>query len=87
MSPHAEGRRLWESWQSIRSAIVLASLFAFGVAANGVSLAPARAETVDVTKESWWLTPYKASKPWTIGRVLHGHLNFLYRGAAKGSSG
>src|ERR1700757_2902793 len=53
--------------QSIRSAIVLASLFAFGVVASGVSLTPARAEKVDVTKESWWLTPYKATKPWTFG--------------------
>src|SRR5215471_3418113 len=53
--------------RSIRPAIAAASLFVLGVAASGVSVAPARAETVDVTKESWWLTPYKASKPWTIG--------------------
>ena len=53
--------------QSIRPAIAAASLFALGVTASSVSLAPVRAETVDVTKESWWLTPYKASKPWTIG--------------------
>ena len=72
--------------QSIRPAIVVASIFAFGVVAGSVSLAPARAETVDVTKESWWLKPYKASKPWTIWRVPHRHLNFLYRGVAKGSS-
>ena len=52
---------------SIRPAIAAASLFVLGVAASGVSVGPTRAETVDVTKESWWLTPYKASKPWTIG--------------------
>ena len=27
----------------------------------------ARADTVDITKDGWWLTPYKASKEWTIG--------------------
>src|SRR4029077_20013322 len=53
--------------QSIRPAIAAASLFALGVTASSLSLAHARAETVDVTKDSWWLTPYKASKPWTIG--------------------
>ena len=53
--------------QSIRPAIAAASLFALGVTASSVPVAPVRAETVDVTKESWWLTPYKASKPWTIG--------------------
>ena len=46
---------------SIRPAIAAASLFALGVTASSVSVAPARAETVDVTKASWWLTPYKAS--------------------------
>jgi ABC-type sugar transport system substrate-binding protein len=33
--------------------------------------APIKAETpaasVDVTKDGWWLTPYKATKEWTIG--------------------
>lgn len=29
--------------------------------------APAHADSVDVSKDSWWLTPYKASKEWTIG--------------------
>ena len=51
-----------------RPAIAAASLFALGVTASSVSVAPTRAETVDVTpRERWWLTPYKASKPWTIG--------------------
>jgi ABC-type sugar transport system substrate-binding protein len=27
----------------------------------------AHAATVDLTKEGWWLTPYKATKQWTIG--------------------
>src|SRR5271155_1847397 len=56
-----------EILRSIRPAIVAASFFVLGVAGGGVTLPPARAETVDVTKEGWWLTPYKASKPWTIG--------------------
>jgi hypothetical protein len=49
--------------QSIRPAIAAASLFVLGVSASNISVAPARAETVDVAKEGWWLTPYKASKP------------------------
>ncbi|HZP21640.1 MAG TPA: sugar ABC transporter substrate-binding protein [Bauldia sp.] len=30
-------------------------------------LAAGQAAPVDVTKDGWWLTPYKASKQWTIG--------------------
>ena len=30
-------------------------------------MAQTSAASVDVTKEGWWLTPYKATKPWTIG--------------------
>src|SRR5262249_35734271 len=52
---------------SIRPAIAAAPLFVLGVAGSGVSVAPARAETVEAKKESRWLTPYKASKEWTIG--------------------
>jgi ABC-type sugar transport system substrate-binding protein len=31
------------------------------------SMADTLAASVDVTKDGWWLTPYKATKPWTIG--------------------
>src|ERR1700731_2217474 len=34
---------------------------------GGRMMAETPAATVDVTKEGWWLTPYKATKPWTIG--------------------
>ena len=30
-------------------------------------MAETPAAPVDVTKEGWWLTPYKATKEWTIG--------------------
>lgn len=41
---------------------------AFSVVAGLSGLAgAAHADQVDVSKDSWWLTPYKASKPWTIG--------------------
>jgi ABC-type sugar transport system substrate-binding protein len=45
-----------------------ASLFFVG-ASVGVwpSTTAARAESVDVSKDGWWLKPYKASKEWTIG--------------------
>jgi ABC-type sugar transport system substrate-binding protein len=44
-----------------------ASLFLLGASIGVPSLTAARAETVDITKDGWWLTPYKASKEWTIG--------------------
>src|SRR6516225_10540440 len=31
------------------------------------SIAETPAASVDVTKDGWWLTPYKATKEWTIG--------------------
>ena len=54
--------------RSIRLAVAVASLIFVG-ASVGVSPSQmaARAESVDVTKDGWWLKPYKASKDWTIG--------------------
>jgi ABC-type sugar transport system substrate-binding protein len=54
--------------RSIGLAIAAASLFFVG-ASLGVSPSDtaARAATVDVSKDGWWLTPYKSSKEWTIG--------------------
>ena len=54
--------------RSIKLAVAVASLIFVG-ASVGVSFSQmaARAETVDVTKDGWWLKPYKASKDWTIG--------------------
>jgi len=38
------------------------------VAASSMqSMAESTAASVDVTKDGWWLTPYKATKEWTIG--------------------
>lgn len=34
---------------------------------GGRMMAETPAASVDVTKEGWWLTPYKATKEWTIG--------------------
>src|SRR5882757_1784193 len=31
------------------------------------SMAETSVASVDVTKDGWWLTPYKATKEWTIG--------------------
>src|SRR5438270_2736833 len=54
--------------RSIGLAVAAASLVFIGA---GVSVSPwtgsARAESVDVSKDGWWLKPYKASKEWAIG--------------------
>src|SRR5260370_42520968 len=34
---------------------------------GGRIMAETPAASLDVTKEGWWLTPYKATKEWTIG--------------------
>jgi hypothetical protein len=34
---------------------------------SSLSMAETSAASVDVTKDGWWLTPYKATKEWTIG--------------------
>jgi ABC-type sugar transport system substrate-binding protein len=48
--------------------IAAASLFLVGESIGASpSLTAARAAAVDVAKDGWWLQPYKASKPWTIG--------------------
>jgi ABC-type sugar transport system substrate-binding protein len=40
----------------------------FGAVAGwSPGLCAAQAATVDLTKDGWWHTPYKATKPWTIG--------------------
>ncbi len=54
--------------KSIGLVFAAASLVLLG-ASIGVSpsLTAARAATVDISKDGWWLQPYKASKPWTIG--------------------
>jgi ABC-type sugar transport system substrate-binding protein len=46
-----------------------AASFVFVGAIVGVlpSTTAAHAENVDVSKDGWWLKPYKASKEWTIG--------------------
>jgi ABC-type sugar transport system substrate-binding protein len=46
-----------------------AASFVFVGASAGLSPATtaAHAESVDVSKDGWWLKPYKASKEWTIG--------------------
>jgi len=48
---------------------VAAALAIFVAASVGVSPSKmaAHAERVDVSKDGWWLNPYKASKEWTIG--------------------
>jgi ABC-type sugar transport system substrate-binding protein len=53
--------------RSIGLLLAAASLVLFGVSIGVPSLMAAHAETVDVTKDGWWLTTYKASKEWTIG--------------------
>jgi ABC-type sugar transport system substrate-binding protein len=54
--------------RSIGLALAAASLI-FSAASVGVSLSwtTAHAASVDVSKDGWWLNPYKASKAWTIG--------------------
>ena len=53
--------------RSIGFAAAIAS-FVFGAASLGApAVTTAHAETVDVSKDGWWLKPYKATKPWTIG--------------------
>jgi ABC-type sugar transport system substrate-binding protein len=52
----------------IRPAAAAASLMFLGAAVGVLpSPAPVHAAVVDVSKANWWLTPYKASKEWTIG--------------------
>ena len=54
--------------RSIGIAVAAASVI-FSGASFGVSpsILAAQAASVDVMKDGWWLTPYKASKEWTIG--------------------
>src|SRR5262249_21138173 len=53
----------------ILSTLLLAVPIVFGVGNAGPtpSLAETPAASVDITKDGWWLTPYKATKEWTIG--------------------
>jgi len=44
-----------------------AALFMFVSVSGGLSPMAAHAEYVNVNKAGWWLTPYKATKEWTIG--------------------
>jgi ABC-type sugar transport system substrate-binding protein len=57
--------------RKLRSVSILsaaASLFLLGATVGSPPcVTAAQAATVDVTKDGWWLTPYKATKPWTIG--------------------
>ena len=57
-----------KAFRSIGLAVAVASV-TFGAASLGVPLATpaAHAASVDVSKDGWWLNPYKASKQWTIG--------------------
>jgi ABC-type sugar transport system substrate-binding protein len=57
-----------KAFRSIGLAVAVASV-TFGAARLGVPLATpaAHAASVDVSKDGWWLNPYKASKQWTIG--------------------
>src|SRR5262249_3139666 len=72
------GSRVPEAQQSkerimrrLRSVIALsatASLFLLGaVVGSPPGVTAAQAAEVDITKDGWWLTPYKATNPWTIG--------------------
>ena len=57
-----------KAFRSIGLAVAVASV-TFGAASLAVPLATpaAHAASVDVSKDGWWLNPYKASKQWTIG--------------------
>jgi ABC-type sugar transport system substrate-binding protein len=50
---------------NIKKVIGIAILFL--AASSMQSMAETAAASVDVTKDGWWLTPYKATKEWTIG--------------------
>jgi ABC-type sugar transport system substrate-binding protein len=54
-----------KAWKQIFGALSVTGALLIGGLAAGV--APAQAAGVDVTKDGWWLQPYKASKEWTIG--------------------
>jgi len=47
--------------------IALLSLAASLLSPGSLTMAETPAASVDITKEGWWLTPYKAAKEWTIG--------------------
>src|ERR1700730_13347210 len=49
--------------RSIALLFLAASLFSPG----SHTMAETPAASVDIMKEGWWLTPYKATKEWTIG--------------------
>jgi len=54
--------------RSIGLAAAAASFVFVGASAGlSPSSTAAHAESVDVSKDGWWLKPYKASKEWTIG--------------------
>ena len=57
-----------KAFRSMGLAVAVASV-TLGAASLGVPLATpaAHAASVDVSKDGWWLNPYKASKQWTIG--------------------
>jgi ABC-type sugar transport system substrate-binding protein len=54
--------------RSIGLAAATASFFFVGASVGVLpSMRAAHAESVDVSKDGWWLKPYKAAKEWTIG--------------------
>ena len=57
-----------KAFRSLGLAVAVSSAI-FSVASVGMSpsMLSAYAASVDVSKDGWWLEPYKASKEWTIG--------------------
>ena len=56
------------AFRLIGLAAAAASFVIVGASAGlSLSTTAAHAESVDVTKDGWWLKPYKASREWTIG--------------------
>src|SRR5438270_8820296 len=54
--------------RSIAIPFLAALLLVLGAVSKSTpSMAETPAASVDVTKDGWWLTPYKATKQWTIG--------------------
>src|SRR5260370_9767367 len=51
---------------------------------GGRMMAETPAASVDVTKEGWWLTPYKATKEWNIG-VSYSDVSISYIAALQRS--
>jgi ABC-type sugar transport system substrate-binding protein len=57
--------------RALRSIGLAAAAASFVFVGSSAGLSPsttaAHAESVDVSKDGWWLKPYKATKEWTIG--------------------